>query len=78
MWFHLPADDEFGIDEGFVRLDRSLVLPRGQLRPRSIALTPNALFALHQCLWWFLTGELHTTLADYRSIRLEELRQTLG
>jgi hypothetical protein len=76
-WFHLPRSDEFELYEGFLRLDRCLVIPRGQLRPRPVALTTNALFALHHCLWWFLTGELHTTLADYRRHLLEALEEAL-
>jgi len=77
MWFHLPGSEGFEVREGFLRLDRCLVIPRGQLRPRPVALTQNALFALHHSLWWFLTGELHATLADYRRYLLEALEETL-
>jgi hypothetical protein len=36
--FHLPASDEFGIVEGFLRLDRVVVVPVGQLRLTDVML----------------------------------------
>jgi hypothetical protein len=77
MLFHLPGSDEFGVCEGFLRFDRSIIIPQGQLRPRSVALTESALYALQHCFSWFLTGKLDSDFAEYRQKLLDALNRAL-
>jgi hypothetical protein len=72
-FFHLPTSDEFALHEGFLRFDRSQVMPKGLLKPTGFALTSNALFVLHHWFQYFLTDELDRDLAEYRSELLKRL-----
>ncbi len=77
MLFHLPGSDDFELHEGFLRFDRCLVVPKGQLRLRNVALSDAALLALQNCISWFLTGELDKFFAEYRKKLLELLDRAL-
>lgn len=73
MLFYAPRNDEFLVEEGFLRFDLSQVVPKGQLRLRPVRLTDDAFLALRYCYSWFLTGTLDPTLAKYRETLLEAL-----
>ncbi len=76
--FHLPASEEFGIIEGFMRLDRVVMIPEGQLRLTGAALTDDALTALRHYFTWYLTGKMDAAFAEYRRLLLEELNRALS
>jgi len=76
--FHLPPSDEFGILEGFLRLDLVIVIPEGQLRLTGTTLTGDALTALHHCFTWYLTGKMDDAFAKYRGLLLGEVTKILS
>jgi len=76
--FHLPASDEFGIAEGFLRLDRLVAIPLGQLRLTNVMLSESALLALQECLNTFIGGTMDRDFADYRRLLLGELNRVLA
>jgi hypothetical protein len=76
--FHLPENIDFGVIEGFLRLDRIVAIPLGQLRPTNVMLTANAFMALRECLNCFAGGTMDADFAEYRRLLLEELNRVLG
>jgi len=76
--FHLPEGADFGITEGFLRLDRIVAIPLGQLRPTNVSLTQNAFFGLQECLGCHVRGTMDPDLAEYRRLLIEELNKVLG
>lgn len=77
MLFHMPSHATYEIRQGFLRLDRCQIVPKGQLRLKPVALTENALLGLQHYLSWFSTGRLDPDFANYRRLYLEALARTL-
>jgi hypothetical protein len=72
-FFYMPTSDEFSLHEGFLRFDRSQVIPKGLLKPSGVTLTSNAVYVLHHWFEYFMTDELDRDLADYRGELLKRL-----
>lgn len=72
--FYLPEDKSLKFDEGFARLDHVQAVHRGHLRRhRGFKLAPDALDALIEWLFMFMTGRI-----DPSSVLLEFRKQSLG
>lgn len=73
QFFYLPPDEEDGIRESFVRLDRLQVAARQLLLPKPTYLSTDAHQLFNEWLTYYMTGEL----PDYLRELIAELQAGL-
>jgi hypothetical protein len=72
--FWLPGDEESGMLEGCVRLDRVQPVHTALLGPKPVKLTRDALDALTAWYGSYLTNRIPERIGEYRRAALEQLK----
>ena len=68
--FYLPSDDQLGMQEGYIRLDRIHAMPQRWLKRCRLRMTQHAYNLLTLWLQHYITGYCEPVLAEYRHEQL--------
>ena len=71
-WIYMP--DQFGLREGFARIDRIQTIEESHLRPSRNALTEDALWFVSEWLRYWFTEEIDPVLLEYRQELLQSIQ----
>jgi len=76
--FYLPENPSLQMEEGFVRFDRTHVVPKRWLRRRHIKLSADALLVITEWFNFYLTGEASDFIVQYRDDLQAALKEALA
>lgn len=77
--FYIPAEVSFGIEEGFIRFDRTQIVDRHQLKrwQPPVKLHEDALLLLQEWFHYYVTGYAADWVLGHQKAELEKLERIL-
>ena len=72
-WIYLPEAKALGMQEGFVRLDRSLVIPLPLIEPIPLSLSDDAMYLVTEWFRYYSTGQIDPLFVEDRAALIQAL-----
>jgi hypothetical protein len=72
-WIYLPEAKALGMQEGFVRLDRFLVIPLPLMEPLPLSLSEDAMYLVTEWFRYYSTGQIDPLFMEDRTALIQAL-----